>query len=63
MLAMICDSNEMYFMQITCGVGVGHVAVCRYWKHINLFAAEIHSLPLLRPFQLSLYITKGQARL
>ena len=58
MLAMISDSNLMYSMRIRCGVGVGHVAVCRYRKHIKFFAAEIHSLPLLHLFQLSLHITK-----
>ncbi len=59
MLAMIWDSNLMYFMQICCGIGVGHVAVCRYWKHIKLFAAEIHSFPRLSLFQFACY--KGQA--
>lgn len=58
MLTIIWGSNLMYSMHITCGVGVGHVSVCRYWKYIKLFAAKIHSLPLLRLFQLSLHIAK-----
>ena len=58
MLATICDLNLVYSMQITCSVEVVHVAVCRYWKYIKLFAAEIHSFPLLRLFQLSLHITR-----
>ena len=57
MLAVIWNSNLMYSMQITCGVRVGHVAVCRYWKHIKCFTVETHSLPLLRLFQLKLHIT------
>ena len=58
MLAMISKSKSMYSMRIRCGVRVGHVAVCRYWKHIKFIAAQIHSLPLSRLFQLSLHITK-----
>ena len=58
MLAVIWYPNMMYSMQKTCGVRVGHVAVCRYWKHITYPTAETHSLPLLRPFQLSLHIIK-----
>ena len=58
MLAVIWDSNLMYSIQITCGIRVGHVAVCRYWKHIKYLTTETHSLPLLRLFQLSLHISK-----